>query len=113
MKITKKFWIIAEVYERKVFTNPVRICKSIKIDKYLKFLDLVDIKKCTFSKEKAAIRKLAKLKKIFMEQHIDNIGYMSRCYIKTKEEFNSYLSDLFDRYWKVRELEINIDFEFK
>ena len=59
----KEFFIIYEPYLDKVYENPVNLKTSYGIDFYFKYLDLVDVKSCSFESEKTARRKLEKLRK--------------------------------------------------
>lgn len=111
MKVSKRFWVIVEVVEKRIYTNPVRVSPSIRIDNYLTFLDKVDIKRCTFSKKKHADRKLAKLKKMFMTQNLQNKGYKGRLLIESDEEYEAYLIDLFTRHWQVKEISLSVNLE--
>lgn len=110
MKLNKSYWVIVETVEGRIFTNPNKVSPSVRIDTYLTFPDLIDFKKCTFSKRNTAQRKLDKLKKIFMDQHKSNNSYRQHCMIEgsSMDEYVSYLDDLFMRHWQVREIYLDV-----
>ena len=116
----KEFYIIYEPYIDKVYENPGNFNPSYGVDFYFKFLDLVDIKQCSFGSEKKAKRKLEKLRKFYLEEKKIKQGYRKSLLVgETNEslhtpdqkEFEEEILKIFDRHYVIKKLITKVSIE--
>ena len=109
----REFYIIYEPYLDKVYENPENFNPSYGVDFYFRYLDLIDIKKCSFASEKRAKRKLEKLRKFYLEEKKIKQGYRKSLrvgdsdetlHVPSQEEFEEEILKIFDRHYVIRKL---------
>jgi hypothetical protein len=108
----REYFCIVEQYEDKVYKNPKHLKTSIPVDWNFDFFDKVDLQNCLFKTDKAAKRKLEKLRKLYLEQKRDKESYRRASYVETPEnpslhtpnqkEFEDMILDIFDRHFVLK-----------
>lgn len=111
-ELRKELFVIYECFTKQVFSNPVRVNPSYGVDWHFTWLDKVDLKQCCFSTEKAAKRKLAKLRELYLAEKQVKDGYR-QCllvgdddpkglHVPDQQEFEDEILRTFDRHYVVK-----------
>ena len=94
-----------------VYTNPLKMNPSFKIDEYLVKVDKADLSKMTFSTYKKALRAREKVIHKFLDHYRDNKGYRDRIGYTDKpyKEYIAYVTDIAYRHFQVKEVIVSYE----
>lgn len=100
-----------EVYTNQVYTNPLKMNPSYKIDEYLVKSSVADLSKMTFPTHKKALRAREKVITKFLDHYRDNKGYRKRIGYTDKPytEYLAYVTEIAQRHFQVKEVIVSYE----
>lgn len=100
-----------EVYMNQVYTNPLKMNPSFKIDDYLIKKDKADLSTMVFATEKKATRAKEKVIAKFLDHYRDNKNYRKRIGYTDKpyKEYLDYVTEIANRHFQIRKVIVSYE----